>query len=220
MTNQTLMTQSQILRLAQAGDTGAIAELMQRVLHRQGIEIQMALKQDCLQIILEAVQVPDQPSLTAFVQQGLAKLNPASIRRVKVYGRQTGEAFLDWHTEFELKSQSSSIDEHPLPAICSASTAVSVVAQNQVMETVKELSPTQIQPQPVSQTQSGSSVSATPTAVGKTPPLSTKCPQCGSSMSRVPRKQLERLLGFPTRRYYCSKCDWVGAKVKGLPLFL
>jgi len=51
-----------------------------------------AFKDGCLQILLESARA-DQQALVAFVNQGLTRLEAASIKQVKLYGRQTGEEF-------------------------------------------------------------------------------------------------------------------------------
>ena len=99
------------LELAQQGNVEAIAALMNRSLQPKGITVvRSALKDSCLQILLESAQVPNQQALVAFVEQGLTRLGAASIKQVKLYGRQTGEEFPAWSQEFEKHSNGSS---HP-----------------------------------------------------------------------------------------------------------
>jgi len=43
--------------------------------------VKAAFKDGCLQILLESAQVPDQQALVAFVNQGLTRLEAASIKR-------------------------------------------------------------------------------------------------------------------------------------------
>ncbi|MEH2402958.1 hypothetical protein [Nostoc sp.] len=87
------MTQPNILKLAKQGDTQAIASLMNRHLYPKGITAKVALKDACLEVILESAQVPNRQTLVAFIRKGLTGLGAASIERVKVYGQQTGEEF-------------------------------------------------------------------------------------------------------------------------------
>ncbi|MEH2277439.1 MAG: hypothetical protein V7K40_22285 [Nostoc sp.] len=96
------MTQPNILKLAKQGDTQAIASLMNRHLHPKGITAKVALKDACLEVILESAEVPNQQTLVAFIRKGLTGLGAASVERVKVYGQQTGKEFPSWSQEFYL----------------------------------------------------------------------------------------------------------------------
>jgi hypothetical protein len=55
--------------------------------------------------MLESQQVPPQEASVTFVRYGLTNLKPASIQKVKVYGRKTGENNPAWSEEFELTNQ-------------------------------------------------------------------------------------------------------------------
>lgn len=106
------MTQANLLELAKQGDAQAIASLMNRQLQPKGITVKVALKDACLQVMLESAQVPNQQALVAFVRKGITGLGAASIERVKVYGRKIGEDFPDWSREFELVVQLKSSSSH------------------------------------------------------------------------------------------------------------
>ena len=95
-------TQPELLELAKQGNAKAIATLMNHKLQPKGITAKAALKDGCLQMMLESAQVPDQQVLVAFVRKFIISLRAASIERVKVYGRQTGEDIPSWNREFEL----------------------------------------------------------------------------------------------------------------------
>ncbi len=94
--------QPNLLKLAKQGNAQAIATLINRQLQRKSITAKAALKNGCLQVMLESAQAPNQQSLVAFVRKGITSLGAASIERVMVYGRQTGEEFPAWSEEFEL----------------------------------------------------------------------------------------------------------------------
>lgn len=97
------MTQPNLLELAKQGDAEAIASLMNRQLQPKGITAKVALKDACLQVMLESAQVPNQQALLAFVRKGITGLGAASIERVKVYGRKTGEEFPAWSEKIEVE---------------------------------------------------------------------------------------------------------------------
>lgn len=91
------------LQLAKQGDVKAITALMNRVLESKGITAKATLRDSCLQIILEANQLPHQNALVEFVTKGITSLEVESIKSVKIYGRQVGEEFPVWDTELLLK---------------------------------------------------------------------------------------------------------------------
>lgn len=96
---------SDITSLAKQGNPRAIATLMNQSLQPKGITAKVALKDGCLQIMLESTQVPNQTSLVAFVRKGVTSLGISSVERVKVYGKQSGEEFPAWNQDFELIEQ-------------------------------------------------------------------------------------------------------------------
>ncbi len=100
-------TQPTLLELAKQGNAQAIATLINRQLKPKGITAKAALKDGCLQVMLESAQVPNQQALVAFISKGLTGLGVASIERVKIYGRQAGEEFPAWNRDFELAGQQS-----------------------------------------------------------------------------------------------------------------
>lgn len=98
-------TQPNLLELAKQGNAKAIAALMNRQLQPKGITAKAALKDGCLQIMLESAQVPNQQALVAFIRKGITGLGAIAIETVKVYGRQTGEEFPGWSQEIDLGIQ-------------------------------------------------------------------------------------------------------------------
>jgi hypothetical protein len=103
------MTQTNILELAKQGDVKAIAALMNRQLQPKGITAKVALKDGCLQIMLESVEVPDQQALVTFICKGITGLGAELIEKVKIYGLQTGEEFPAWSQEVEVVLQTKPI---------------------------------------------------------------------------------------------------------------
>jgi uncharacterized protein (DUF697 family) len=99
------MTKPNILELAKQGNAEAIASLINRQLQPKGITVKTSIKNDCLNVMTEAVQVPNQQTLVAIIRKGITSLGAASIKKVKVYGRKIGESFPAWHEEFDLVTQ-------------------------------------------------------------------------------------------------------------------
>lgn len=91
-----------ILNLAKQGNPKAIAALMNRHLKPQGITARVSLKDDCLRVVLESEQLPDEHMMTAFIQKGLTALNSPAIARVKIFGQQIGDDIPAWSRDLEL----------------------------------------------------------------------------------------------------------------------
>lgn len=96
------MAQQDILEQAKQGNSQAIAVLMNCQLQPKGITVKVALKDSCIQIMLESTQVPEQQELVTWICKSITTLGATYIERVKIYGRQTGEEFPAWSQEFEL----------------------------------------------------------------------------------------------------------------------
>ena len=103
------MTQPNILELAKQGDAKAIALLLNRQLQPKGITAAASLKDGCLQVMLESIEVPSQQVMSAWVSKSIAGLGATSIEKVKVYGRQTGAKVPAWSQEFEVAGQNLSV---------------------------------------------------------------------------------------------------------------
>ncbi|HEY9302352.1 MAG TPA: hypothetical protein VIQ31_39520, partial [Phormidium sp.] len=99
------MAQVNLSELAKQGDAQAIATFMNRTLQPKGITAKAAIKNDCLQIMLEAAQVPNQQVLVLLINKWMSNLGAESIKKVKIFGRQAGEEFPAWNEEFEVSAQ-------------------------------------------------------------------------------------------------------------------
>lgn len=102
------MIQLNILELAKQGDTNAINSLVNEWLGTPSITTKTTFKQDCLQLMLESDKVPEQQLLVPLIHNGLISLSIASVKKVKIYGREIGEDFPDWQQEFELELEPNS----------------------------------------------------------------------------------------------------------------
>lgn len=92
--------QLSIRELAKQGNPTAIAMLMNRSLQPKGITAKVALKNDCLQVMLESDRVPA-TDWVRVIRKGLVILDVTSIKQVRVYGRQVGEKNPDWIQEIK-----------------------------------------------------------------------------------------------------------------------
>lgn len=95
------MTQN-FLELAKKGNPQAIAALMNSQLQFKGVTVRTSLKDDCLRIVLESEQIPDEQEMTVFIQEGLTVLSSSAIARVKIFGQQIGDDIPVWSRDIEL----------------------------------------------------------------------------------------------------------------------
>lgn len=120
------MNQPNPMEAAKQGDASAIASLLNRSLKPQGITAKVSLKGDCLHVMLEAEQVPNQQVLVARIRNGINSLKAEAIKKVKVYGKQIGEEFPDWNEEFEVATQTYSNDKEYIKPRMELSSSLSV----------------------------------------------------------------------------------------------
>lgn len=99
------MEQQNLSELAKQGNAQAIATFINRTLQPKGITAKAAIKNDCLQIMLEAAQVPNPQVLVPLINKWIGNLGAESIKKVKVFGRKSGEEFPAWNEEFEVTAQ-------------------------------------------------------------------------------------------------------------------
>lgn len=97
------MTSSSSLEQSRQGSTTAIAALINRHLQPKGITAKVALKNQCLMVLLESAAVPDQQIMGAFVLKGIRSLNLAAIESLQVYGKQSNEKSPRWQQTYRLQ---------------------------------------------------------------------------------------------------------------------
>jgi protease PrsW len=105
--------QSDVLKLAQQGDPGAIAQMLDRYLQPRGITAKVLVRDQCLKILLASSRPLSQPAFVQFIQKQISGLNIPTIKLVRVYSQQTGEASPTWSQEFILPAFQP---ESPTPA--------------------------------------------------------------------------------------------------------
>ena len=91
-----------VQQAAKQGNPQAIALLLNRQLQPKGIMAKVSAKDSCLQIMLEAANVPNQKGLVAAIQKWIDGLGIDSIQRVQIYAKQTGEEIPSWNDSFEV----------------------------------------------------------------------------------------------------------------------
>ncbi len=98
------MAEENLRELAKQGNAKAIAVLLNRPLQAKNINAQVSRQDDCLQILLESVKIPNQNVIVSFIQKGLTNLGITSITTVKIDSYKTGENSPAWSQTFELAS--------------------------------------------------------------------------------------------------------------------
>ncbi len=98
------MAEPNTLKLAKQGNPKAIAAMINRSLRAKQIIAKVNRKDDCLQVLVESAQIPNQKAMVSFIHQGLTKLGVETIKTVQVYGRQKGQDSLAWNQSFEIES--------------------------------------------------------------------------------------------------------------------
>ena len=112
------MTELNFQELAKQGNPQAIASWLNSQLQSEGITASANLDGECLDVILEAEQVPIENTLVDFVRTELTNLQPDSIRKVKVEGRESGQIAAAWSQEFSLENSNfepQSFEEESVP---------------------------------------------------------------------------------------------------------
>lgn len=97
------MVQSDLLKLAQQGDPGAIGRLLNRKLQPRGVMAKVLLKDNCLKILLTSTRPLEQRAFVQFLQHqigGLGSHNAFTV--VKIYSRLIGDVEPAWIREFSV----------------------------------------------------------------------------------------------------------------------
>lgn len=110
-------------KLASQKDVKAIAALIGQWLLPHRIAAKASVKDNCLQIMLEATQVPEPQVAVSVLKDGITKLGIPSITKVKLYGKQTEEEFPFWEQEFCLDWSTHSSPKTSSSSLSSTSTA-------------------------------------------------------------------------------------------------
>jgi protease PrsW len=103
--------QSDMWKLAQQGDPGAIAQVLDRYLQPRGITAKVLIRDQCLKILLASSRPLSQPAFVQFIQKQISSLNIPSIKIVRVYSQQTGQAAPAWSQELILPA----VQPEPIP---------------------------------------------------------------------------------------------------------
>ncbi|MEH2316323.1 tetratricopeptide repeat protein [Nostoc sp.] len=100
-------SQSNILELAKQGNPKAIATIINRQLEPKGIIAQVDLKNECLHIVIESVELPEKVTIVKYFRRSFITLNAASIKTIQIYAKQTVKPFCSWDDSFNLVESAS-----------------------------------------------------------------------------------------------------------------
>jgi len=107
------MASPEVLSLAKQGDPVAIATLMNQVTQPLGISVQVKYQGDCLHLLFEGEQAPEQHIAVSFVRSSIDILKIHALKPIQIYGRQTKSHHYSWREVM----QSQSYFESPVPQL-------------------------------------------------------------------------------------------------------
>lgn len=97
------MTDNNTVKLAKQGDDSAIANLIEDSLEQEKIA-KYERKDNCLKLVLEAEQVPDQQIIATTIHKTITDLKTDLITKIVLYGQKSGETFPEWNQELEIET--------------------------------------------------------------------------------------------------------------------
>jgi RsiW-degrading membrane proteinase PrsW (M82 family) len=107
------MTQFSLVELAQQGDPGAIAALLNQALQPRGVMAKVLLMDSCLQILLSSNRPLAQQTFVSFLNRQISSYRAKPIQLVKVYGQVIGEDVPAWYEEF-VPTFDDSVEPEPI----------------------------------------------------------------------------------------------------------
>ncbi len=144
------MAEPNVLKLAKQGNPKAIAAMINRSLRAKHIVAKVNRKDDCLQVLVESAQIPNQKAMVSFIRQGLTKLGVETIKTVQVYGRQQGQDSFAWNQSFDIElSPPQVVDVHDSdPDLNLHHTPTDVASDNDISSDVDDIKPSVSEPPP------------------------------------------------------------------------
>ncbi|MDZ7958851.1 MAG: hypothetical protein RMY34_13375 [Aulosira sp. DedQUE10] len=90
------MTQPNLLKLAKQGDVKAIVSVINYLLKPKNITAKAILRYECLEVMLESAQIPEQASSVDFMRKLMLNLRIESLNSVKISGKKIGHKSAAW----------------------------------------------------------------------------------------------------------------------------
>jgi len=88
-------------------DTATISKLINKALQPKGIAAKVVQKTDTLQIFLQSSKPINKDTVTAFLTNGIKKLNPDGLSKLIVYAKVAGQSNLSWTSQAEIAASNS-----------------------------------------------------------------------------------------------------------------
>lgn len=112
------MVDEQLLTLARQKDLGALRQVIDQALQPESVQVcDLGFRRDCLQISLEATQIPQQTVVVPIVQQAIGRLQMTTIEHIEVYGHLVGDELPHWMEQTQPVAPAS---PSPKPPVSSA----------------------------------------------------------------------------------------------------
>ena len=130
--------------LAKQGNVKAISKLLSQYLPKE-IATKFSIKDDCLQVMLEAPETPNQKQMELLLKTEILKLEIQSVKKLRVYGKQSGEDFPDWYSDINLVVMEEIVNEPLAVEEKSSIEEIDGIAlSNELYKVLEENSPIQI----------------------------------------------------------------------------
>ncbi len=99
------MHPQELLAHAQQGNPKVIAAILNHALKPRGIVAQVARRETCLYVLLQAIAIPPEAEAIALVSTLLHQLEAKPIETVAIRGQRTGDKSVAWRQEILLHAQ-------------------------------------------------------------------------------------------------------------------
>jgi RsiW-degrading membrane proteinase PrsW (M82 family) len=131
--------QTDLLKLAQQGDSSALAHLLNQELQPRGVAAKVLLRDKCLKILLSSERPLDQKAFVQLVQQQVDSWQIKSVALVKIYAQQLGEGIPAWSEEFVPAAIANVPKPPPLATVAAKSTTAIVKLRTESQDFISSL---------------------------------------------------------------------------------
>ncbi|MGB3189371.1 MAG: CapA family protein [Limnoraphis sp.] len=102
------MSQQNLIKLAQQGDSSAIATLINQALQSKGVEAKATRRDHLLYILLESEELPNQSACIRVIQNGMLRLGITAITLITIRGQKSSQPSLNWTDTIALQTSVAS----------------------------------------------------------------------------------------------------------------
>jgi uncharacterized protein (DUF697 family) len=126
--------------LARQGNLEAIDTLLKQWLDSSSITSKATLKNDCLRVMLEAIEFSNRSALVAQILENVQQLGIQNCSQLKISGREPGDEFPDWQETFDLSQSSEAFAASNSQILAELETCISELSVEPVKEPVQSQS--------------------------------------------------------------------------------